>query len=88
MECPVCFSKIDDNAEVCPICGANITKGKELEKTKKELNREGNIKSTILWIVIVAIIIGVIVLLFATGIIWWIIGGAVLIGAFILWLEG
>lgn len=88
MECPVCFAQIDENSEVCPICGEKLRKGNELEKTKKELDREGSTKRIILWVIIVAVIIGVIVLLCVTGAIWWIIGGAILIAAVAVWLNG
>ena len=88
MECPVCFSKIDESSDVCPVCGENLRKGTKLEKTKKELDREGNTKRIILWVIIAAVIIGVIVLLFVTGAIWWIIGGVILIAAVAVWLNG
>ncbi len=88
MECPICFSQIDENSDTCPICGEKLIKGNQLEKTKNELDREGSTKSIILWILIVAVIVGVIVLLFVTGAIWWIIGGVVVIAAIAVWLNG
>ncbi len=88
MECPICFSQIDENIDICPVCGENLRKGTKLEKTKKELDREGNTKRIILWVIIAAVIIGVIVLLFVTGAIWWIIGGVILIAAVAVWLNG
>ena len=39
MECPICFSQIDENIDICTVCGENLRKGTRLEKTKKELDR-------------------------------------------------
>lgn len=86
MECPICFTEIDPNTKVCPSCGETVEIGNELEKTKKELFKIKNAKKIILWIIIIALIIGVFVLLCVTGAIWWIIGIAVIIFAIICWL--
>lgn len=88
MKCPVCLTEIDDDVLLCPICGEKLNENENVKKAIKNNEKAEKIRHIIFICFIIAAIIGVIVLLCVTGIIWWIIGIAVVIGAIYVWLNG
>lgn len=88
MQCPVCLKEIDDDALVCPVCGEQFEKNEEVQKVIDQNKKGGKIRHIIFICIIIAAIIGIIVFLCVTGVIWWILGIAVVIGAIVVWFNG
>lgn len=90
-KCPICDFEIDDNVCVCPNCNNKIDFGSETNDIKndiKKLNKKSDRHSIIGILLIIVVIIAVVVLLFATGTIWYLLIGGLVIAAIIGFFNG